>query len=147
MRNRPKINLLTHRIALCTMHDVVDNDGVMSLIRKGVLYTWAEIRARRTNMFSPQGVTVEESVSVETHRIIIRARYDMDISSAAWVYEQRLQSGDRWYKVLGIRDSEFREEFTVISCRMIETGDVMSKPVENVPNSTISRPVPDGVKF
>lgn len=136
---------LKNSIALCTADDAV-LDGVMRLTRKDVVNTWAKIDAKQPSMFGKSGYTIMEDRSKQTHIITIRARYDIDITSAAWIYEARAQSGDRWYKVLGIKDDGSDSGWTVLSCRLVEKGGEVVAPVETEATENPGiRPVDQGV--
>lgn len=133
-KKRLKISDLRHRIALCSMHDVVTEGGTLVLIRKPVSETWAKIEAKVPSMFSTAGYNLPqfepgEGRNKQTHLVTMRMRRDFDISSAAWVYENRMQSGQRWFKVLGIKEMDEEGNYMVLSCRLIERGDDLVAPV------------------
>jgi head-tail adaptor len=121
---------LKNYVALCTALDVTTEGGDIVLLRKDVLNTWAKVEAKQPSMFSKSGYAIMEERNRQTHLITIRARYDIEITSAAWIYEERMQSGARWYKVLGIKDDGTDTGFTVMSCRLVERGDNLVDPIE-----------------
>lgn len=121
---------LKHRIALCAGQDVVTDNGTLILTRKDVLNTWAKIESKAASMFSRQGFAIMEDRNKQTHLISIRMRRDIDITSAAWVYEERMQSGARWFKVLGIKDDGEDSDVTILSCKIIQRGEDLVEPVE-----------------
>src|SRR5262245_61687782 len=100
-----KISDLSSRIALCTMQDVVEQkDGQMELRRKEVARLWACIRANTytSSFLSPYGYYAKpEKADLQTHTVTIRRRTYLEITSAAWVYEERRITAPIWYKVLG----------------------------------------------
>jgi hypothetical protein len=125
-----KIAKLKYRVALCSMKDVVESDGTMSLTREGVTWTWAAITSA-VNLPSFMGVSgyaVLESTSRMTHKIVTRALPHLDITSAAWIYEERGISAPRWYKFLGVAESDCWWSFSV---HLVEKSDNVQPPVTN----------------
>lgn len=148
MAKRTAIAELKHRVALCSMHDVVTEDGKMVLVRQDVAKFWVKIEPRTSSMFSQAGYSIQEPRDRQTHLITMRFRRDFDISSAAWVYEERLQSGARWFKVLGIKEQGEDGEFMTLSAKLIERGDDLTPPVaegDQVP--VLVKRVEHGVKL
>lgn len=157
MGKRPvpyKIMDFKHRIAICTMHDVARTEaGIMELIRADVYNCWASINPVRLSTWSPAGVAIRDDLNERTHEIYIRNRRDIDFSSAAWAYEKRLKSGDRWYKLT--RSVVYMEdgEFMVFDARLSERGETLSKPVDSPvakdcePDMSKAVPKPEGIKF
>ena len=123
---------LKHRIALCSGTDVVTDGGELVLVRKDVLNTWAKIESKVASMFSRQGFAIMEDRNRQTHLISIRMRRDIDITSAAWIYEERMQSGSRWFKVLGVKDDGEDSDVTILSCKIIQRGEDLAEPVETL---------------
>lgn len=121
---------LRHRIKLCSGSDVVLGTDIV-LVREDVLETWAKIEPKTTSMFSRAGYNVLESRERQTHLITIRMRRDIDVTASAWVYEERLQSGARWFKILGIKEAYENGEFLVMSARLIERGEDLASPVDS----------------
>lgn len=136
-----KIADLNHRIALCRMHDIVDENGEMQLRREGVRYLWAAIRPSPTVMsfLAPTGYPFEEFEDRQTHRIIIRMQTEVDISSAAWVYEERLKSPPRWYKILGF--------FEQLPCWLILTAHLHERSDKASPPTGTLTPQPSKVRL
>ncbi|MBO4228445.1 hypothetical protein [Bradyrhizobium neotropicale] len=116
----PKIANFTHRVALCTTKDVVDQNGTMVLVRPAVAWLWAGIRQPRPSFMSPCGYTILEEADRVTHIITIRGSGGFEITSAAWVYETFLKSPPRWYKVLGFSDVD---RWVRLTCRLVESSD------------------------
>lgn len=133
---------LKHRVAICTMDDVVVDASTLSLRRAEVLRTWANIEAKNGSMFAKDGVAIMESRERQTHIICVRYRYDMVISSAAWVYEERLKSEPRWYKVLSVVDAG---EFWKFKCRLVEKSDAAEVPSPVTATDEFKMDLPRGV--
>lgn len=131
---------LAHWVVLCSMNDVVTKDGQMSLAREGILGCWSKIEERRGSLHGPNGLAVLERKDLRTHRITIRFRTDLDIRSTAWVFEQRMKSTSRWFKVIAVTDRVDRHDIDV---RLIDQSDIIAAPVAQSP--TIAKPMPDGV--
>ena len=62
-----------------------------------------------------------------THIITIRGATEVDITSAAWVYEEFRKSPPRWYKVVGFSDVD---RWIRMTCRLVERSDD-AQPSEN----------------
>jgi head-tail adaptor len=147
-----RIAELKHHVALCSMKDVVTEGGEMVLIRSDVLKIWCKIESRSASFASPSmygqaGYAILENRDRQTHVITMPMRRDFDISSAAWIYEQRLQSGARWYKVLGIRELNEDGQYMVLSARLIERGDDLTPPVAASATPEVIKAVDSGVKL
>ena len=132
---------LTHRVALCTMNDVVDEGGTMRLAREIVTLTWAQIEARRGSFIAVSGYTIDDPLEKRTHLITVRYRTDLEITSAAWIFEKRLKSAPRWYKVIEILNDH--SEFVSIWCRLVEQSDTVTSPVAKMTGADM----PQGVKL
>lgn len=128
MTSKISIAALCHRVSLCTMNDVVTDAEGMRLTRTGVFGAWAAIEAKRGSMYAPGGVVIEESREVQSHLITIRYRYDFEISSAAWIFEEPRKSPPRWYKILAVKETSC--DWWVLSCRIVEKSDLVSRPQE-----------------
>ncbi|UPT53286.1 hypothetical protein [Synechococcus phage Ssp-JY38] len=133
-RKRVKISALRHYIALCSMDDVITENGTMILVRKDVSHAWAAIEAKQPSMFGVSGYNLPQfepgqGRNKQTHLITMRMRRDFDISSSAWVYEERMQSGQRWFKILGIKEMNEEGNYMVLSARLIERGEDLTPPV------------------
>jgi head-tail adaptor len=145
MKSKISVAALRHRISLCTMQDVVVDGDEMRLTRKEVFGAWAAIETKRGSMFATGGVVIQEAQDVQSHLITIRYRYDYTISSAAWVFEQRLKSEPRWYKILSVKDTT--SEWWVLSCRLVEKSDLVSQPQPDTPANPFLVGKPQGVKL
>lgn len=122
------IRELKHRVAICTMKDVVVSADRMDLRREAVVWTRAKIyhQPHLSSFLTTMGYTVKEEDSRSTHQIRVRRQLNVDYSSAAWIYEEFLQSSPRWYKVLGFVDES--ERIVMLDCHLIESRDG-AKPV------------------
>lgn len=130
-RKAPKIADLKYRIALCTSKDVVVSGAVMELRREAVVWTWAAIehQTHMSSFLSRAGYAVQEPANRPTHRITVRAGLDLEYSSAAWVYEVRLKSAPRWYKVVGFVEEDCH---VMLECHLVERNED-AKPVNVSP--------------
>lgn len=140
---------LRHHVQLCSQKDVVTRDGNLFLARADVLTCWAKIEDKKGSLHGPTGLVTRESHDVRSHRITIRYRTDVDIKSTAWVYEARIKSPPRWFKVLAVTD---RDSAFILDVRLVERSEVAMAPVapESVaqaPDLTKPRAAPDTVKL
>lgn len=146
-----KIADLKHRLRLCSMKDIVVDAKEMRLVRKDVISGWAAIEPRKRSMFSAQGVAIQEEKNRVTHRITMRYRSDVDITSAAWLYEEFLKSPPRWFKILGDAQLSGDARFWLFDALLYERGMSITPPVEELPSqgpSVIGMvPMPSGVKL
>ena len=118
---------LTHRVALCTQHDVIIDSKTMALHRSTVVWAWARIKSHYGLPFTigQAGYTVMDPSTKATHAITIRNGLVDNITDTAYVYEEFRKSAPRWYKVLGVSEPE---SFLVLTCRMIEISDLAIPP-------------------
>ena len=120
-----KIARMKHRVMLCSMHDVVSKNGDMQLAREGVRETWAQIVDRRGSLEAPSGYVVRENQEKVSHWITVRYMYDLEVTSTAWIYERRLKSPPRWFKILDVTDHRLAYLFGV---RLVERSDEVTPP-------------------
>jgi hypothetical protein len=127
---RVKISELKHRVAICTMKDVVVSSDRMELRREAVVWTRAKIdhQAHLPSFISEAGYAIKELATRGTHRIRVRSTLGIDYSSAAWIYEEFFKSPPRWYKVLGFVDEP--RGTVMLECHLVENRDE-AKPVES----------------
>ena len=127
---KPKIKIadLAHRVALCTMHDVVDSNGTMTLARKDMAQLWAAIdpALNLSSFIAPSGYAIVNPVTQATHRVMIRAQSGLEITTAAWVYEYRRKSSPRWYKILGFTESD---SWILLPTHLVERSMQASPPL------------------
>jgi hypothetical protein len=124
-----RIKELKFRIAVCSANDVVEQDGTMTLRRVVKVRLWAKIKHSpfRPSFMTPEGYAVLERYNNwETHKIWVRAGAGLVVSTAAWVYEERLQAPPRWYKVLGFVEDG---HWLMLSCHLVERSDQVKPPV------------------
>jgi len=121
---------LKHRIAICTMKDVVVSSDRMDLRREAVVWTRARInhQIHQSSFLSVDGFTLKELATRATHRIRVRAGLGIDYTSAAWIYEEFFKSPPRWYKVLGFVDEP--PGIVMLDCHLIESSD-RAMPVDS----------------
>lgn len=134
-----------HRVAVCSMKDVVNDAGEMRLTRKDVYHCWAKITVSVSSMFSKEGQAVRQGRNERTHKIVIRMRRDIDFTVAAWLYEERLQSPPRWFKVLSYQEQGEAGEFLELDCRLTERGMEAAAPAEE--SLPAAMPLPEGVQL
>ena len=142
---------LAHRVVLCSMQDVVEKDGTMTLAREKVSERWAAIIQKKGSFFTREGRAVEpgkDPRSQRTHIITIRFDASIEISGAAWIYERRLKSAPRWYKVLDVSDDA--GQWYNFDARLVERNDTASPPVAQSDaglSALGAQPLPEGVKL
>jgi len=99
------------------------------LARKEAANFWAEIVPVRSSAFSPNGAAMNEARSTLTHRIKIRYQSDLNVSIMAWIYEARIKSSARWFKILKVTQTEDKTfEYLIFDCRLVERGDDIIAP-------------------
>lgn len=136
---------LTHWIVVCSMKDVVIKDGSMSLAREGILSCWSRFEERRASLQGPSGLSVpQERKDLRTHLITIRFRYDIDFRSSAWIFEKRMKSSPRWWKVLAVQERTDRVDF---DARLYDRSDDTALPVKQGTANSLAVSMPDSVKL
>lgn len=120
-----------HRITVCTMQDIILDNGVMALRREGLFCGWAAVRTKRGSFFVKNGDAYKESRDRPSHEIVMNHQPDMDMSSSAWLYEERLQSPPRWYKVLDVEEGNEHAQ-TCFTVRLVERSDSATPPAPSV---------------
>lgn len=149
MGNMLTIAELRHKVQLCSQSDVVTTNGNLFLARADVLACWAKIEDKKGSLHGPTGLVTRESHDVRSHKITIRYRTDVDIKSTAWVYEARLKSPPRWFKVLAVAD---QADMFVLDVRLVERSEnamtpVAPETVAQAPDLTKPRAAPQAVKL
>lgn len=144
-----KIADFRHRVAICTMQDVVESNGMMALSRKDVYHCWAYIDHVRLSAFAKGGFSVKDLIDERTHSIVIRYNRTIDYTTSAWIYEERLQSGPRWFKLLRHVVSNEDGEYLICDAKLVERGDEVRKPVDTDKFATVGGaiPLPAGVSL
>lgn len=141
---------LRHRVLLCRQDDVAITGGTLQLRREGVWPMWASIDPSRSSGFTPQGQSwaMRNERNVRTHRIMTRYHPDLLVSTLAWIYEERLRSAPRWFKILKINETEEGDSpFFKFDCRIIERGEDLIEPSEPVEEYSPVTGLPEGVKL
>jgi hypothetical protein len=126
-RLNPTISSLKSRVALCSMRDVVNEKGHMELSRTMVTRQWAEITGQwhLPSFLGVRGYAIKEEADRVTHHVTIRSSACLDITSAAWVYEERRKGMPRWYKVLGFFE---KDNWLTMPCHLVEKSDEAQPP-------------------
>ena len=108
------------------MKDVVLEGDAMTLSREAVVFTWANIvhQWNQPSFLGAAGYAVKELAERPTHLITVRYGLQLEYSSAAWVYEQRLKSPPRWYKIVGFSE---QERWVMLHCHLVEKSDKVTK--------------------
>ena len=146
-----KISNLAHKVELCSARDEIDANGQVLIRRQIVLSDWAAIEATSGSFFSTLGEVVDEMRGMKSHRIFIRYRAHIEIGTAGWIYETRLSSAPRWYKILAIEDCGEESRFWRFDCRLVSKGDEIMSPVavNGTDQNSIFTPtaLPEGVEL
>lgn len=123
---------LRHRVTLCRQEDVVLSGGEFRLARSEVMTTWARIEEKAASTFSPHGAAIKDNRDARTHVITMRYRSDLNLSVMAWLYEARMKSSPRWFKVLSITQGEDSgTQYLKANCRLVERGDDLATPKQD----------------
>lgn len=115
-----------HRFHVCRQDDIVLSNSMPVLQRKAAWVGWGSLKFSRGTQFAPNGGAVEESRNSPSATIEMNYRPDMEVSSLAWIYEERRKSSPRWFKILSV--TEGRDCF-VFKVRLVERGDDVQRPV------------------
>jgi hypothetical protein len=115
-----------HRLTLFRAEDIVINGSSIVLKKEAIYKGWGKIEAKTPSTFAPQGVSVEENVAKHNHIISMNFRPDILVATAAWVYEERLKSPPRLFKILSVIETCDLFKFY---CRLTERGDNAILPV------------------
>lgn len=136
MSRRPSIAELKHKFTVCSQSDVVLVSGDLALSRTGLYEGWGSLEFSRGSFFAKNGAAVEESRNSPSATIRMRYRPDVLISSGAWIYEKRLKSAPRWFKILSVVEDDCN--FFVFKVRLVERGDDVLEPkteADQAPNA------------
>ena len=145
------IGQMNKRIALCGGDDVVVDGGTLLLARREIQMIWASITESRGSTWSREGRAVMEPLNSASHKITIRYRADRDVTSTAWIYQERRDNPPRWFKILKIGEKEqigVSQWHLELSCRLVEKSDFAPPPVVEAPaeRRTIDAvPLPRGI--
>jgi hypothetical protein len=122
----PRISELRHRVALCTQKDIVVDASTMELRREHVVWAWARVKSHYglPSLIGAAGYQIMYTKNQATHAITVRAGL-VEVTSAAYVYEEFRKSQPRWYKILGFSEPQ---GFLVLTVRMLEKSDFAIPP-------------------
>lgn len=126
----PDPKTFKHRIKLCSQSDVLVSNGAFAFARNVVWEQWASIEPSRGQMMFANGVAIRESTDSASHKICLRYRPDMQISSAAWIYEAPLKSPPRWFKVLSRTNVNEAGRFWELRVRLTQESDFIAPAIE-----------------
>ena len=134
-----------HRVILCSAKTTAE-ESIAEVQKFAILASWAAIEEKKASQYNREGVAIRDSVDAKTHEIYINYRPDLDISVAAWIYESRLKSPPRWFKVLKIGEmSDLRH--WCIEVHLTEKSESSPVPVLSKPTQFSAVPLPGGVKL
>lgn len=122
-----------HRLVVCSMKDVVVVGEGLRLTRKGIFSGWAKITPKSPSPFAPNGSAFPQSTEKQTHEICMTYNPHVEISTAAWLFEERRISSPRWFKVLEYSEINDCGKYWKFKCRLVERGDDISRPAEVAP--------------
>jgi hypothetical protein len=118
-----------HLVSICSAGDVYEENGVLEFKRTKAWDTFAAMRESRGSQFSADG-TALDLTKVASHKIAIPYRPDIEISAAVWIFESRLKSSPRWFKVLDVKIMNEDSKYWEFKCRLVERADDIAKPAE-----------------
>lgn len=137
----------THRIVLCSGYDEIAGAAQVFQSKYAIAEVWACIKEVRTTFHvGSRGTDVEEGKDRYSHNITIRWRPDLNITGHAWVYEKRVKTGGRWWKVIGIKETDESQLEFVLQARLAEKSDFVAAPTAPAPTSGAT-PLPAGVRL
>lgn len=132
---------LRHRLVLCRQDDVISSETGFQLRREEVKTVLASITEKSGSPFTKAGFA--HSGNERTHIIMIRYRSSINLSEMAWLYEKRVKSSPRWFKILSVGQTEdCSTEYWNINAKLVERSDEAIKPANPVVIS-----LPNGVKL
>lgn len=131
-----------YRVALCSEQDVIPDPENFLVYKKFIYEAWASIEVKKSSQFTRDGVSMEDHKKV-THKIMMNYRSDVDISLAAWIYDKRLKSPPRWFRVLKVSDDS---EYFTFEVRLAENSEDAARPVTMEEFAKASE-LPEGVNL
>lgn len=144
----PAIGDRNHRVTICSSTDVVITPGELVKIRDGIVTGWAAISPSKASRFSKDGVAIDDDHMRKSHDIIMNYNPDLMITLAAWVYEARLKSPPRWFKIIRVMNMDEASRYWKFECRLVESTDDIVKPVREPDHSGLSAvPMPNGINL
>lgn len=130
-----------HWMQVCSARDVIVGDQ-LQFSQKFIYEGWAMINPRRQQTFSAEGHSVMEEKDRRTHFIHMRYNPNVEITTSAWIYEERRLSPPRWFKILFSGDEYEDGRYFKFDCRLMEAGDSIIEPSDqNIPG------IPNGFKL
>jgi head-tail adaptor len=140
-----------HLVSVCSASDVYEIDGRLEFKRTVAWDCYAAMRESRGSQFSADGIALDIS-KVASHKIAIPYRPNSEISATVWIYENRLKSSPRWFKVLDVKDMNEDGRYWEFKCRLVERSDDIAKPAVVTNNSCsikdqIYMPLPAGINL
>lgn len=124
-----------HRVVICSQKSDIGTDGNLIVERVGVVRGWAAIDVAKASRFSRDGQVVSKS-QTPTHLITMNYNPDVSVSVSAWVYEHRLKSPPRWFKVLAVKNVDECSRYMQLSVRLLEETDDAEEPTAEDRRST-----------
>ena len=119
-----------HRVIVCSQRDDVDAEGRLMITRVGAVEGWAAIEPVKAIRYSKEGVSQQSKTFEPTHNVIMNYNPDVNISVSAWVYEHRLKSPPRWFKVISVTNVDECSQFMKLKVRLVEANDDVETPVD-----------------
>lgn len=122
---------LRHRLVLCRQDDVISSEAGFQLRREEVKTVLASVTEKSGTPYTKSGHA--NSGDGRTHIIMIRYRPSLNLSEMAWLYEKRVKSSPRWFKVLSIgQTEESSTPYWKINAKLVERSDDAPKPTNPV---------------
>jgi hypothetical protein len=148
LKTMTNLGSFRHRVVLATSYTESDDKSNpesvnIVLTRTGVKSMAASITPVKGSFYL-NGFALQENRDAFSHYICIRYNRDIDITGAAWIYEER-PSGKRWYKVLSVQEQGERERYWQIQVRLQQKSDLATEPAQ--PNKDGYLALPSGVKL
>lgn len=136
-----------HRVVLCSQKSDIDENGNLIVERQGVITGWAALDIVKPSRFSGSGQVVSKAEQ-PTHRVTMNYNPDVAVSVTAWVYEHRLKSPPRWFKVLSVANVDECSRFMALTVRLTEMTDEAEEPTDEKPQSNFGASnLPEGLSL
>ena len=110
-----------HKVTLCRARDQVVGQDIF-VARDEIFTANASIVAVRGSYFL-NGFAVDEGRNLYSHNVFLRVDPKYDITGSAWVFERRVKTPSRWYKVLSVQDSKEDGYEWRLLCRLVQKSD------------------------
>lgn len=128
---------LNKRVIIVSSHEDV-SDGKLLIKREGAYACWASIKDAASYNKDRQGAIFQQPHEKRTHKMCIRYRQDISISVGAWVFEERLKSAPRWYKIIGQKDEGGAGQWWIFDLRLHTESDSEGRPQAPAPDPLFS---------